>query len=84
MLDRRFLDLMDHIEQTQKDQIAEIGRRLEAAERRNHALEERIAVLERMSPSNGALVGLNASIKRLADLSESLLSSSTFPEESNI
>jgi uncharacterized coiled-coil protein SlyX len=71
-LDSRFLDLMDRIERTHRDQIEVLTRRLEAVERRNHSLEERIAALEEMSArEDTSLTSLNAALARLLDPSDS-------------
>jgi uncharacterized coiled-coil protein SlyX len=45
-LDRRFLDLMDRIEQTQQDQIAALTQRLAAAEQHNTQVTKRLTDLE--------------------------------------
>jgi predicted nucleic acid-binding Zn-ribbon protein len=82
-LDRRFLDLMDRIERTQQEQIMALTRRLEAAERRNRELEERIAALEDMNTrEDTSLTSLNAALARLLDPSDSPPSSSTSPDVS--
>ena len=82
-LDQRFLDLMDRIERTQRDQIAVLTRRLEAAENKNRALEDRIVALEEMSArEDTSLTGLNATLARLLDPSDSSPSSSTSPDVS--
>lgn len=79
-LDQRFLDLMDRIEQAQQEQIAALARRLEAAERRNGALEDRIAVLEEMSTRTAvSLTSLNAMLARFLDPSDAPPSSGTLP-----
>jgi predicted nucleic acid-binding Zn-ribbon protein len=71
-LDSRFLDLMDRIEQRAQDQIAALTRRLDAAERRNRRLEERIATLEDMSTrESDSLTSLTVSLARLLDPSDS-------------
>lgn len=71
-LDSRFLDLMDRIERTQQEQIMALTRRLEAAERRNRELEERIATLEDMSTrESDSLTSLTVSLARLLDPSDS-------------
>lgn len=71
---------MDRIEQTQQDQITALTRRLEAVERRNRALEDRIAVLEEMSAREDT--SLNATLERLLDASDSSPSSDTSPNGS--
>lgn len=77
-LDSHFLDLMDRIEQRQQDQITALTRRLDAAERRNRALEERIAALEDMSTrEDTSLTSLTSALARLLDPSDSPPSSST-------
>ena len=82
-LDQRFLDLMDQIERTAQDQLAALTRRLEAAENKNRALEDRIVALEEMSAREDAsLTGLNATLARLLDPSDSSPSSSTSPDVS--
>lgn len=82
-LDRRFLDLMDRIERTQQEQIMALTRRLEAAERRNRELEERIAALEDMNTrEDTSLTSLNAALARLLDPSDSPPSSRTSPDGS--
>jgi len=82
-LDTRFLDLMDRIEQRAQDQIAALTRRLEAVERRNHSLEERIAMLEEMSArEDTSLTSLNAALARLLDPSDSPPSSGALPDGS--
>jgi predicted nucleic acid-binding Zn-ribbon protein len=65
-LDQRFLDLMVRIEQTQKDQLAALTRRLEAAESKNRALEDRIVALEEMNARESvSLTSLTDSLERL-------------------
>lgn len=82
-LDRRFFDLMDRIERTQQEQIMALTRRLEAAERRNRELEERIAALEDMNTrEDTSLTSLNAALARLLDPSDSPPSSRTSPDGS--
>ena len=82
-LDSRFLDLMDRIERTQQEQIMALTRRLEAAERRNRELEERIAALEDMNTrEDTSLTSLNAALARLLDPSDSPPSSRTSPDGS--
>lgn len=82
-LDSRFLDLMDRIERTQQEQILALTRRLEAAERRNRELEERIAALEDMNTrEDTSLTSLNAALARLLDPSDSPPSSDASPDGS--
>jgi len=82
-LDQRFLDLMDRIERTQQEQIMALTRRLEAAESKNRALEERIAVLEEMSArEDTSLSSLTVSLARLLDPSDSPPSSGVLPDGS--
>ena len=82
-LDSRFLDLMDRIERTQQEQIMALTRRLEAAERRNRELEERIAALEDMNTrEDTSLTSLNAALARLLDPSDSSPSLGTSPDGS--
>jgi chromosome segregation ATPase len=82
-LDSRFLDLMDRIERTHRDQIEALTRRLEAVERRNHFWEERIAALEEMSArEDTSLTSLNAALARLLDPSDSPPSSDASPDGS--
>lgn len=82
-LDSRFLDLMDRIEQRAQDQIAALTRRLDAAERRNRRLEERIAALEDMNTrESDSLTSLTVSLARLLDPSDSPQSSDTLPDGS--
>lgn len=77
-LDQRFLELMDRIEQTQQEQIAELARRLEEAERQNRALEQRIAALEEVDTRvSASLTNLNATLARLLAPSERPPSSDT-------
>lgn len=81
--DQRLLDLMDRIERTHRDQIEALTRRLEAAERWNRLLEERIAALEEMSAREDiSLTSLNATLGRLLDPSGSPPSSATLPDGS--
>ena len=80
-LDSHFLDLMNRIEQTQQDQITALTRRLDAAERRNRRLEERIATLEDMSTREShSLTSLTVSLARLLDPSDSPPSSGASPD----
>ena len=82
-LDQRFLDLMDRIERTQRDQIAALTRRLDEVERRNCVLEERVAALEEMSTrESDSLTSLTVSLARLLDRSGSPPSSDTSPDGS--
>jgi predicted nucleic acid-binding Zn-ribbon protein len=82
-MDQRFLDLMDRIEQTQQDQLAALTRRLEAAESKNRALEDRIVALEEMRTREAAsLTSLNASLARFLDPSDSPPSSDMSPDGS--
>lgn len=82
-LDQRFLDLMDRIEQKQQEHITALTRRLDAAERRNRWLEERIATLEDMSTrESDSLTSLTVSLARLLDPSDSPPSSGTSPDGS--
>jgi septal ring factor EnvC (AmiA/AmiB activator) len=64
-LDRRFLDLMDRIEQTQKDEIAALTQRLAAAEQHNSQLTTQLADLENLIQRQGAaLCSLNDTLAR--------------------
>jgi septal ring factor EnvC (AmiA/AmiB activator) len=64
-LDRRFLDLMDRIEQTQQDQIAALTQRLAAAEQHNAQLTTQLADLENLIQRQGAaLSSLNDTLAR--------------------
>jgi uncharacterized small protein (DUF1192 family) len=82
-LDQRFLDLMDRIERTQQEQLTALTSRAAAAERRNRALEERIAALEELSTREDAsLTSLTVSLARLLDPLDSPPSSDTSPDGS--
>jgi hypothetical protein len=82
-LDQRFLDLMDRIEQRAQNQIMALTRRLEAAESKNCALEERILILEELNTRESvSLTSLNATLARWLDPSDCQQSSDTSPEGS--
>lgn len=64
-LDRRFLDLMDRIEQTQQDQIATLTQRLAALEQHNTQLTTRLTELENLiQRQDAALSSLNDTLAR--------------------
>lgn len=77
-VERRFLDLMDRIEHTQQEQLADITRRLESAESRNGALTQRVAALEQhIARQETLLKRLNATLNAFLDPSGVSRASST-------
>lgn len=82
-LDQRFLDMMDRIEQTQNDTMAEIIRRLAAVEKQNIELGKRLESLEILiERRDTALSSLNSSLARFLDPSASSPPSGTSPDAS--
>jgi len=84
-LDRRFLDLMDRIEQTQQDQIAALTRRLAASEQHNTQVTTRLADLEHLIHRQGAaLSSLNGTLAKFLAPSDTPPSSDALSNGSGI